>query len=136
MKIKAISDKVWNELRMKPFIVIGFHAHRSKVIAMAVNDEGIYALKIIDDSHNARQDFFSEISVGYKGSPIAASNRRTERFLDDFFEERTGKNTALKIILKGPEEKLKNWKSELENAFLRQKRVIFSADNPVQHLDL
>ncbi|MDR0418116.1 MAG: hypothetical protein LBH08_01615 [Puniceicoccales bacterium] len=136
MKIEAISDKAWNELRVRPFIVIGFHAHQSQVIAVATNDEGICVLKIIDDSHSARQDFFSKISMSYKGSPIAVSNRKTERFLKNFFEEKMRKNTALKITLKGPEEKLGNWKFEIESAFLRQKKIMFSADNPIQYLDL
>jgi hypothetical protein len=135
MKIKTITDQVWNELFMKPFISIGFHAHQAKIIAMAIDSEGICALKVIEDDHGARQSFFYEISTRYKGSPIAVSHRKTERFLENLWEEKSGKRTALNIVLKGPEERLKNWQSEVECALLRRKTVTFSDDNPIQCLD-
>ncbi|MDR1591205.1 MAG: hypothetical protein LBR92_04415 [Puniceicoccales bacterium] len=132
MKIKTITDQVWNELFVKPFISIGFHPYQSKIMAVAIDNEGICALKVIEDDHDARQKFFSEISARYKGSPIAVFPGKTERFFGDFLRERSGKCTALKFILKGPEEKLKHWESELECAFFKQKAVTLSIDNPIQ----
>ncbi|MDR2812885.1 MAG: hypothetical protein LBB05_03825 [Puniceicoccales bacterium] len=136
MKIKTITDEVWNELHIKPFIAIGFHEYQSKIIAIAIDNEGICALKMIDDNHSARQKFFYEINMRYKGSPIVISNRKTEQFLENFLEEKNGKCTALKIVLKGPEKKMKSWESEIECAILKQKVVEFSIDNPIQCSEL
>jgi hypothetical protein len=135
MKIKTITDKMWNELNIKPFISIGFHAHKSKLIAMAINDEEIYASQIIDDDHGARQSFLSKIRTRYAGSPIALSDRETGRFLGNLSEKKNEKCTMLKIVLKGSEEKLKNWESEIQNALCDQKTASFSVDNLIQCLD-
>jgi hypothetical protein len=136
MKIKTITDEVWNKLCLKPFIVIGFHTYQAKIIAIATDNEGIYALKIIADGHDARQGFFSEISMRYKGSPIAVFSGKTERFLENLLAEKSGKRTTLQIVLKGPEEKLKNWESEIKKVLSNQEAIAFSADNPIQYLGL
>ncbi|MDR1907211.1 MAG: hypothetical protein LBQ03_03295 [Puniceicoccales bacterium] len=136
MKIKTITDEMWDELGVKPFIFIGFHAYQSKIIAVAIDDEGICAFKVIDDSHSTRQNFFSEIRTRYKDSPIAISNRKTERYWENLLEEKNGKCTPLKIVLKGPEEKLKSWESEVKSALLKRETVEFSVDNPIQCLNL
>jgi hypothetical protein len=136
MKIKTITDEAWNGLCLKPFIAIDFHAYQSKIVAVATDNDGIYALRIIVDGHDARQSFFSEISARYKGSPIAIFPGKTKRLLDNLLAEKSGKHTTLQIILKGPENKLRNWESEIENAFSNQEIMAFSADNPIQCLDL
>jgi hypothetical protein len=127
---------MWNELFVKPFISIGFHPYQSKVVAVAIDDEGICALRIIDDDHDARQKFFSEINARYEGSPIAVSPVKTGRFWGSFLAEKSGKSTTLKFILKGPEEKLKYWESELECVLSRREAMALSVDNPIQCLNL
>ncbi|MDR3317544.1 MAG: hypothetical protein LBS71_01920 [Puniceicoccales bacterium] len=136
MKIKTITDDVWNELYVKPFISIGFHEYQSKIIAMAIDDEGICALKVIDDNHHARQKFFTEICSRYEGSPIAVACTRTKIFLRNLFSEQSGKCTTLKIVLKGSEQKIKTWESEVKKMLLHKEKLKISKDNPIQCLDL
>ncbi|MDR0740669.1 MAG: hypothetical protein LBF34_03095 [Puniceicoccales bacterium] len=136
MQIKTITDKVWSELCLKPFIAIGFHAYQSKIIAIAVDNDGIYALKIIADDHDARQNFFSEISTRCKGSPIAIFPGKTGRFLENLSAEKNGKQTTLQIVLKGPEDRLGNWESEIKNVLSNREIMAFSDDNPIQCLNL
>lgn len=136
MKIKTISDEAWSGLCVKPFIAIGFHAHQSKVIAVAADNDGICALRIIADDRAARRNFFSEVNTRHKGSPIAISSGKTGRFLENFLAEKKGERTTLQIVLKGPENKLSDWESEVESAIRNRKTVTFSPDNPIQCLDL
>jgi hypothetical protein len=136
MKIKTITDAAWNELPVKPFIFIGFYEYQSQVVAMAISDEDIYEFRIIDGEHDARQNFFSEVCRRYKGAPIALFDRKAGNFFENFLKEKSEKNTMLKIILKGPEEKLKNWQSEIENSLLKKEQTPISADNPIQCVDL
>jgi hypothetical protein len=61
---------------------------------------------------------------------------KTGRFLENLLAEKRGKQTTLQIVLKGPENKLKSWEFEIKNVLSNRETMAFSADNPIQCLNL
>ncbi|MDR1435322.1 MAG: hypothetical protein LBI77_02865 [Puniceicoccales bacterium] len=132
MKIKTISDEEWNGFCVKPFIFVGFNKYKTGLVAIAISDESLCECRPIKNSHSARQEAFAHIHSRYSDSPIAILDQKTERFLANILNEKSGQNTSLKLILKGPPQRLRAWETELWDALKIGCNTKLSEDNPIQ----
>ncbi|MDR0590908.1 MAG: hypothetical protein LBG09_03630 [Puniceicoccales bacterium] len=131
MKIKIISDEEWDALYVKPLIFIGFHCCNMGIIVVVIGDESVWECRVIDDSHVARQAAFAAIHKHYCDAPLVVFNKKTENYLVEILAQKLSPKESLKLMLKGPATKIRQWERELTN-FLKNKGEKVSADNPIQ----
>ena len=139
MKIKTISDDLWNSWFCKPLIFIGFHPHikdSTTIVALAVFDNGVCECRSLEESHHEREQFFRYVVEKYRGSPVNIFNQKTKGIFDQLMARNFNQRGLMYFYLKGKEEDTQRWKKELDCAICSRNEMT-SPDNPIQiNLDL
>ena len=138
MKIKTISDNLWDSWYCKPLIFIGFHPLKktaptgdsSAIAALAVFDNGICECRNLEDSHRERERFFRYVVEKYRGAPVNIFNQKTQIMFDRLIAGEFVRDGLTFFYLKGNEKDTQRWKKELDCA-ISSKNGEISADNPI-----
>ena len=138
MRIKTISDNLWDSWYCKPLIFIGFHplkktmgeSNGATIAALAVFDNGICECRNLEDSHRERERFFRYVVEKYRGAPVNIFNQKTQIMFDRLVAGDFVRESLMHFYLKGSEKDTQRWKKELDCA-INSTREEISSDNPI-----